>query len=89
MVSHNQNECCCVDCCSLRENSLTIEQASYYNNLLSVEMLFLKSFGWVEVMPIALGAPFSWKDPMGEDERSQDIAVATQKSRLYSLSKYT
>lgn len=66
---------------------LTEEQSSNYGYLLVAEAIYLKSFNWVTLGSIVYGAPVFWKDPMGGDERSQDVAITTQKARVVSILK--
>jgi hypothetical protein len=49
--------------------------------LLDAEARYLSVLGWAPLMPIATGAPVFWRDPITKDERSQDVAVDTQKMR--------
>jgi hypothetical protein len=60
-----------------------IEQDKMYIELLSAEAHYLRSCGWAPLVPVAPDAPVFWQDYATTEERSQDVAITTQKARQH------
>lgn len=57
----------------------TKERKQAYAELLAAEAHYLRLFGWAPLVPAAPGAPIFWRDQRTGEERSQDVAVVTEK----------
>jgi hypothetical protein len=64
---------------------LTESEMDCVVELIAAEAHYLRVFGWVPLVPIVPGAPIFWRDPMGGDERSEDVAMTTQKARVVDI----
>lgn len=66
-------------------DKLNPNQIQSIGELLASEAMYLRNFNWIPIAPITNGAPVFWKDPIENEEFSQDVAIAKQKSRVVDL----